>query len=308
MSGGYQGNGTFQFTYSWAQDAANGIAITASRMDQEFADATSGFNNVICRDGQSTISANIPWGGYRLTGLGAPTTAGDALSYGNAASVSTLTASGALTYGGVTLSNGVTGTGLMVLSSSATLSGACTLSGTLALPDGGNINGSGIASLGTVSGAYFTAVGAGGGTFTASGFGVTNIFSIGGLSQTSGSGITMEAGGSGGVILNNNATAWSAVSDYRAKDVFGLYTDSGAIIDAVPVYLASYKDSHVSRPMFLAHEVANGGAPFAVHGEKDAVDDEGNAVMQTLDSTDPLVAVLWAEVRDLRRRLETAGI
>lgn len=82
---GYQGNGTFAFTYNWVNDAANGIPITASRMDGQFNDAVSGFDLVICRDGQSTIAADIPWNGFRLTGLGAATTAGDALSYGGAA-------------------------------------------------------------------------------------------------------------------------------------------------------------------------------------------------------------------------------
>jgi hypothetical protein len=69
MTSGYQGNGTFQFTFLWANDAANGIPITASRMDTEFADATGGFNNVICRDGQSTTSASIPFSqGITITG------------------------------------------------------------------------------------------------------------------------------------------------------------------------------------------------------------------------------------------------
>lgn len=94
MTGGYQGNGTFAFTYQWTQDAASGIPITASRMDQEFADATSGFNTVICRDGQSTITADIGWGGFRITGLAIATTTGDALSYGNDATIANLTVTG----------------------------------------------------------------------------------------------------------------------------------------------------------------------------------------------------------------------
>jgi len=87
---GYNGDGTFSFTYNWVNDAANGIPITASRMDGQFNDAVSGFDLVICRDGQSTISANIPWGGFKITGLGAATTAGDALSYGSSTNSSTL--------------------------------------------------------------------------------------------------------------------------------------------------------------------------------------------------------------------------
>lgn len=71
---GYNGSGVFNFTYSWANDAANGIPITASRMDQEFADATSGFNLAMTRDGQGVATAIIPFangitigGGQTLT-------------------------------------------------------------------------------------------------------------------------------------------------------------------------------------------------------------------------------------------------
>lgn len=81
----YNGSGQFSLPYSWVNDASNGIAITASRMDTQFDNCVQGFDLVICRDGQSTITGDIPWGGFRLTGLGAATTAGDALSYGGAA-------------------------------------------------------------------------------------------------------------------------------------------------------------------------------------------------------------------------------
>lgn len=63
-------------------------------MDGQFNDAVNGFDLVICRDGQSTISADIPWGGFRLTGLAVATTTGDALSYGQAAVVTTMSATG----------------------------------------------------------------------------------------------------------------------------------------------------------------------------------------------------------------------
>lgn len=103
---------------------------------------------------------------------------------------------------------------------------------------------------------------------------------------------------SNGVTLSLNASAWAAISDYRAKDLYGEFTSSGAIIDAIPVYSAQYKNKTQSiRPMFLAHEVAEGGAAFAVHGEKDGEE------MQKLESTDPLVPILWAENRSLRLRV-----
>lgn len=114
----YNGNGVFTFPYNWVNDAANGIPITASRMDTQFQNATDGFNNVICRDGQSTISANIPWGGFKITGLAVATIPGDALSYGQAGNFTNLTVSGTL---------GVTGA--TTLSSTLAVTGHCTLEG-----------------------------------------------------------------------------------------------------------------------------------------------------------------------------------
>lgn len=58
---GFDGNGNFSFTYNWVNDAANGIPITASRMDTQFNDAALGFDDCITRDGQSTTTALIPF-------------------------------------------------------------------------------------------------------------------------------------------------------------------------------------------------------------------------------------------------------
>lgn len=67
--GGYNGSGSFNFTYSWTNDAANGVPITASRMDTQFGDATSGFDLCLTRDGQSTTTAIIPFAsGITLAG------------------------------------------------------------------------------------------------------------------------------------------------------------------------------------------------------------------------------------------------
>jgi len=80
MTSGYQGNGTFQFTYNWVNDANNAIPITASRMDTQFGDATSGFDNVICRDGQSTTTASVPFAYGITTNTIAPNTGGGAVT------------------------------------------------------------------------------------------------------------------------------------------------------------------------------------------------------------------------------------
>jgi hypothetical protein len=58
---GWNGSGGFTFTYNWVNDTANGIPITASRMDTQFADAVTGFQNCITRDGQGYGTSLIPF-------------------------------------------------------------------------------------------------------------------------------------------------------------------------------------------------------------------------------------------------------
>jgi hypothetical protein len=101
----------------------------------------------------------------------------------------------------------------------------------------------------------------------------------------------------GGVVLYNTT------SDYRAKDISGPVTGSGALIDSVPVYMGKMKGATQERPMFIAHETPE----YAHTGKKDAVDKDGNPVYQQMDAS-ALVPVMWAEIQDLRKRLAAAGI
>lgn len=59
---GFNGSGTYVRAYNWQDDAANGIPITASRFDTEDDGyATAGLSQVICKDGQTTTTAMIPF-------------------------------------------------------------------------------------------------------------------------------------------------------------------------------------------------------------------------------------------------------
>ncbi len=78
----YNGAGVFERLYSWVQDLANGIRIRADRMDAEMDGMATALSNVITRDGQTTITTDIPWAGNRITGLGVGTADGDAISMG----------------------------------------------------------------------------------------------------------------------------------------------------------------------------------------------------------------------------------
>jgi hypothetical protein len=103
-----------------------------------------------------------------------------------------------------------------------------------------------------------------------------------------------------GSISYNRGTGlvvYGTTSDYRSKDILGPVVNSGALIDAVPVYMGKMKGATLERPMFIAHETP----AYAHTGEKDAVDAEGNPVYQQMD-TSTLVPVLWAEAQSLRKQ------
>ena len=109
-----------------------------------------------------------------------------------------------------------------------------------------------------------------------------------------------------GSISYNRAgglVAYNTTSDYRAKDINGPVTGSGALIDSTPVYMGKMKGATQERPMFIAHETP----AYAHTGEKDAVDADGNPVYQQMDAS-ALIPVMWAEIQSLRQRLSAANL
>ena len=136
----YNGSGVFVIN-STGQPVVTGTVISSSVFNSLTSDLATGLSTAITKDGQTTITANIPFGNNKITGLAVATTSGDALSYGQAATVSTLTVSG-LTSGRVPYA---TTAGLLTDSANLTFNGttltantigAFTLSGTIA--GGGN--------------------------------------------------------------------------------------------------------------------------------------------------------------------------
>jgi hypothetical protein len=107
-----------------------------------------------------------------------------------------------------------------------------------------------------------------------------------------------------GSITYNRAgglVAYNTTSDYRSKDIFGPVQNSGATIDALKVYEGQMKGASQSRPMLVAHE-AQEHAPYAVTGEKDAVNEDGTPKYQQMDVS-ALVPLLLAEIQSLRARV-----
>jgi hypothetical protein len=109
----------------------------------------------------------------------------------------------------------------------------------------------------------------------------------------------------GTIVVSGSATTYNTVSDYRLKTVDGPLTTSGAFIDALQPKIGEWKAEPGNKSaFFLAHEVQK-VSPSSVHGEKDAVDEEGKAVMQSMEygSAEFIVNII-AELQDLRKRVK----
>lgn len=108
-----------------------------------------------------------------------------------------------------------------------------------------------------------------------------------------------------GSITYNRAgglVAYNVTSDHRAKDITGKYEASGETIDQLQVYMGKMKGATIARPMMIAHEAAS-VVPYAVTGEKDAEDEKGDPIYQSMDHQ-IFVPLLIAEVQSLRNRLK----
>jgi hypothetical protein len=72
----FNGSGTFQINTS-GQPVVAGTVITATAFNALTADLATGLSTCVTKDGQTTVTANLPMGGNKLTGLGAGTLATD---------------------------------------------------------------------------------------------------------------------------------------------------------------------------------------------------------------------------------------
>lgn len=74
----FNGSGTYTFPAGSFNPATNGANATAADFNALSADAAVAISKMICRDGQSTVTANIPMATFRITGMGDPVAAQDA--------------------------------------------------------------------------------------------------------------------------------------------------------------------------------------------------------------------------------------
>jgi len=74
-------NGIGGFTLVAGNPVVTGTTISSTVHNNTNTDFANGFANCITRDGQSPATANVPMGGFKLTGLAAATTNGDAVRW-----------------------------------------------------------------------------------------------------------------------------------------------------------------------------------------------------------------------------------
>lgn len=76
------GSGTMSIPYD---DFVSGTTISSSQVDANFSTIVSEITNSLPRDGQAAPTANLPMGGFKLTGLGNGSAAGDSAPLGQIA-------------------------------------------------------------------------------------------------------------------------------------------------------------------------------------------------------------------------------
>jgi len=96
----YNGTGTFNINTA-GQPVVTGTTITSTAFNLLTADLATGLTTALTKDGQTTPTANIPMGTFKITGLGAGTSATDAAQYGQlqagATTIATVTGTDTLT-------------------------------------------------------------------------------------------------------------------------------------------------------------------------------------------------------------------
>jgi hypothetical protein len=73
----FNGNGVFLVNTA-GQPVVPGTVISSTAFNALTADLANGLTNTITKDGQTTLTANLPMAGFKITGLGAGTAATDA--------------------------------------------------------------------------------------------------------------------------------------------------------------------------------------------------------------------------------------
>ncbi len=114
--------------------------------------------------------------------------------------------------------------------------------------------------------------------------------------------ITNGFGKVGSVTTSGTSTAYNTSSDHRLKENVSYTWDATTRLKQLkPARFNFIADADTTVDGFLAHE-AQAVVPEAVHGTKDEVDADGNAVMQGIDQA-KLVPLLVKTIQELEARI-----
>jgi ribosomal protein S8E len=109
--------------------------------------------------------------------------------------------------------------------------------------------------------------------------------------------------GVGTISFTSSGTSYNTTSDHRLKDNQQPLTGSGSFIDALQPKTWNWKIDGSKGVGFIAHEV-QAVSPSSVVGEKDAIDADGNPVMQAMEyGSAEFIANIVAELQSLRARV-----
>jgi len=106
----------------------------------------------------------------------------------------------------------------------------------------------------------------------------------------------------GNISSSGSTTSFNTSSDYRKKENVVEMTDSLDKISQLKPCEFNFIGEDTTMGGFLAHEVAE-VVPNAVTGEKDAVDEEGNPIYQSIDHS-KLVPLLVGAIQELKAEIE----
>ena len=77
----YNGSGTYSL-YATGNPVVTATTVSSTWANNTLNDIATGLTLALCKDGQSTPTANLPMGTFKLTGLGNGSAATDSMAYG----------------------------------------------------------------------------------------------------------------------------------------------------------------------------------------------------------------------------------
>jgi hypothetical protein len=113
---------------------------------------------------------------------------------------------------------------------------------------------------------------------------------------------TYNGSSNGTVSTNGTNVSYNTSSDYRLKEKIAPMTGALDKVSQLKPCTYTWKATGEDGQGFIAHELQE-IFPDAVHGEKDAVDEDGNIKPQGID-TSFLVATLTAAIQELKAELD----